>query len=225
MRKLPVIFLFCLAMLIYCLCACKQKPTQINFTHQFLNEKDAVKYIFKIINNSNDNLFFLAPNLYINKDGCKTYFYIEDKVNAEGWGCNESTVTPGVGNSGRFFQLIKAPEVNQELSDSLQIKADSVWNDLIRILSQADTINLHLKGIIFVQKKSSVQYEFIYNNNLPVGSYNISAMSPEIHLNERVIKKWHNINKELERINKVYDYHFTETGLPNNQKLVFKVSE
>ncbi|WP_462219752.1 hypothetical protein, partial [Ferruginibacter sp.] len=124
MRKLTVKFLFCIGMLIFCLPACKQKLRKINFTHQVKKEKGNVKYIFKIINDSDENLFFLAPNLYLNKDGCKTYFYIEGKVYAEGWGCNESTVTPGVGNSGRFFHLIKAPEINQELSDSLQIKAD-----------------------------------------------------------------------------------------------------
>ena len=184
-----------------------------------------MKYIFKIINNSDENLFFLAPNLYLNKDGCKTYFYIEDKVYAEGWGCNESAVTPGVGNSGTFFQLIKVPEMNHKLSDSLQLKADSVWKDLIRILSQTDKINLHLKGIIFVQKKSSKQYEFKYNNNLPVGSYTISALSPEIHFNERDKKKWHDINKELVRINKVDDYYFTEIDSENNQNHIFEVSQ
>jgi hypothetical protein len=197
-KTFPLLFIF-----LATLFSCSQKKNEVEFSHAVHLDSTLKTYEFIIRNVSDRNLLIIVQGLYLKTEGRGDNQYIMD-ASSETFG-------------DRYFEVLNTEEFDQTiLASVLLAKTYPTYREDFRLFTNP---NRDFPGLLFIKSHSIIVCRYKLNKNFPKGKYTIHNGWNYIS-NSKKMKEW---KKELERINKIEDYFYTDLIAPTDKGIPFEI--
>lgn len=188
--------------LLFCVLSCREAKYQpILIKQSFDGEKSLYSITFS--NSSDSNLFFLLPSIYVEFKNNNS-FYIADNIQLEAENYLGVHIPPKVGIYAFGSYLYEKNYFSSHCASLRKKLGSNLINDItVDCIFQKD-LKLY-GGLIFIENKTSIKFNFLINENFPGGVYRVYYEYPPFVLKS---PKHIDFNNKMKKINEIDGYLF-----------------